>query len=122
MVARSKSSNQRPDTLMQDRKPTARRKPLATRGRTIHWVKNGNGRARTACPLYSQEQTSSGHPGMSVSCQWTKPLAREGGCGERQGPASKGWTMGAWLLTTRARSRCPEPVGVLEDRHSNSDR
>src|ERR1700682_4236869 len=36
MVARSKSSNQRPDTLMQDRKPTARRKPLATRGRTIH--------------------------------------------------------------------------------------
>src|SRR5260370_40384165 len=39
MVARSQSSNQRPDTLMQDRKPTARRKPLATRGRTIHWVK-----------------------------------------------------------------------------------
>jgi hypothetical protein len=37
MMARSKSSNQRPDTLMQDRKPTARRKPLATRGRTIHW-------------------------------------------------------------------------------------
>jgi CubicO group peptidase (beta-lactamase class C family) len=28
----------RPDTLMQDRKPTARRKPLATHGRTIHWV------------------------------------------------------------------------------------
>ena len=40
MVARSKSSNQRPDTLMQDRKPTARRKPLATRGRTIHWGQN----------------------------------------------------------------------------------
>src|SRR5580700_11057635 len=37
MMARSKSSDQRPDTLMQDRKPTARRKPLAKRGRTIHW-------------------------------------------------------------------------------------
>src|SRR5215813_4070182 len=39
MVARSTArSNQRPDTLMQDRKLTARRKPLATHGRTIHWV------------------------------------------------------------------------------------
>ena len=38
MMARSKSSNQRPDTLMQDRLPPDRRKPLATRGRTIHWV------------------------------------------------------------------------------------
>src|SRR5882762_5000073 len=35
MMARSKCSNQRPDTLMQDRKPTARRNPLVTRGRTI---------------------------------------------------------------------------------------
>ncbi len=32
------------------------------------WVKNGSGRARTACPLYPQEQPSSGHPGMAVSC------------------------------------------------------
>ncbi len=31
-------SNRRPDTLMQDRNQTARRKPLATHGRTIHWV------------------------------------------------------------------------------------
>src|SRR5215510_10451639 len=38
MVARSPtSSNQRPDTLMQDRPPPTRRKPLATHGRTIHW-------------------------------------------------------------------------------------
>lgn len=37
MVAWSTTrSNQRPDRLMQDRKPTDRRKPLATRGRTIH--------------------------------------------------------------------------------------
>src|SRR5258708_507386 len=36
MMARSKCSNQRPDTLMQDRSPPARRNPLATHGRTIH--------------------------------------------------------------------------------------
>src|SRR5260370_21110941 len=37
MVARSTTrSNQRPDTLMQDRSPPSRRKPLATHGRTIH--------------------------------------------------------------------------------------
>ena len=39
MMARSPtSSNQRPDTLMQDRSSPTRRKPLATHGRTIHWV------------------------------------------------------------------------------------
>ena len=39
MMARSTTrSNQRPDTLMQDRSPPARRNPLATHGRTIHWV------------------------------------------------------------------------------------
>src|SRR4029077_3483522 len=37
MMARSPtSSNQSPDTLMQDRSPPTRRKPLATHGRTIH--------------------------------------------------------------------------------------
>ena len=37
MMARSTArSNQRPDTLMQDRKPTDRRNSLATHGRTIH--------------------------------------------------------------------------------------
>src|SRR5882762_9428669 len=36
MMARSKCSNQRPDTLMQDRSPLIRRNLLATRGRTIH--------------------------------------------------------------------------------------
>src|SRR5215831_18925226 len=40
MMARSTNrSNQRPDTLMQDRKAARSTKPLATRGRTIHWVK-----------------------------------------------------------------------------------
>src|SRR5665811_890688 len=39
MMARSTTrSNQRPDTLMQDRSPPARQNPLATHGRTIHWV------------------------------------------------------------------------------------
>jgi hypothetical protein len=32
-------SNQRPDTLMQDRKAARSTKPLATHGRTIRWVK-----------------------------------------------------------------------------------
>ena len=37
MMARSTTrSNQRPDTLMQDRSPPVRRNPLATHGRTIH--------------------------------------------------------------------------------------
>src|SRR5450759_992083 len=37
MMARSTTrSNQRPDTLMQDRSPPARQNPLATHGRTIH--------------------------------------------------------------------------------------
>ena len=39
MMARSPRSNQRPDTLMQDRSPLTRRNLLATHGRTIHWVK-----------------------------------------------------------------------------------
>jgi hypothetical protein len=39
MMARSTTrSNQRPDTLMQDHSPPDRQNPLATHGRTIHWV------------------------------------------------------------------------------------
>src|SRR5208282_3002693 len=39
MMARStRCSNQRPDTLMQDRSPPTQRSSLATHGRTIHWV------------------------------------------------------------------------------------
>src|SRR5208283_2980433 len=45
MMARSTTrSNQRPDTLMQDRSPPARLNPLATHGRTIHWVKRWGNR------------------------------------------------------------------------------
>jgi hypothetical protein len=37
MMARSMRSNQRPDTLMQDRSLPTRQNSLATHGRTIHW-------------------------------------------------------------------------------------
>jgi hypothetical protein len=36
------SSNQRPDTLMQDRYRQLGKNPLATHGRTIHWVRIGH--------------------------------------------------------------------------------
>ena len=36
VLIKPKSSNQGPDTLMQDRSPPARLNPLATHGRTIH--------------------------------------------------------------------------------------
>src|SRR6476661_5678783 len=49
MMARSPtSSNQRPDTLMQNRSPPTRRKPLATHGRTIHWVSQNRSSIRAA--------------------------------------------------------------------------
>jgi hypothetical protein len=57
MVARSTRSNQRPDTLMQDRKPTARRKPLATHGPTIHWVNRAVLGASRAWPLDPNDRT-----------------------------------------------------------------
>jgi hypothetical protein len=46
MMARSTASNQRPDTLMQDRLPPALRNLLATHGRTIHLGSNSEVRAR----------------------------------------------------------------------------
>src|SRR3974377_221166 len=45
MMAWSMASNSRPDTLMQDRPPPARRNLLATHGRTIHWGQSLPGRA-----------------------------------------------------------------------------
>src|SRR5258708_39662084 len=78
MMARSTCSNQRPDTLMQDPLTPARQNLLQRTAGPYIWVKNGSGRARRACPLYPQEQTSSGHPCMSVSCQirkWTAGLS-----------------------------------------------
>jgi hypothetical protein len=51
MMARSTRSNQKPDTLMQDRYLPDRRKPLATGGRTIHWVKSGGHDTFAGCLL-----------------------------------------------------------------------
>src|SRR5215831_10808250 len=67
MVARSTArSNQRPDTLMQDRKLTARRKPLATHGRTIHL-----GRLTTclSTPKWWHIRPAQGH-GLAGPCLW----------------------------------------------------
>src|SRR4030081_3143238 len=54
MMARSTTrSNQRPDTLMQDRSPPARRNLLATHGRTIHSGqirKSGRATGKSALP------------------------------------------------------------------------
>ena len=49
MMARSTTrSNQRPDTLMQNRSPPARQNPLATHGRTIH---SGHSRPMDSAPV-----------------------------------------------------------------------
>src|SRR5258707_15004854 len=57
MMARSTTrSNQRPDTLMQDRLPPARQNPLATHGRTIHvghFRKGTLAIARSALPSHA---------------------------------------------------------------------
>jgi hypothetical protein len=50
MMAGSTCSNQRPDTLMQDRISQDRRKPLAPHGRTIH---KGQTVSVPACPTYA---------------------------------------------------------------------
>src|SRR5260370_31704552 len=70
MVARSTTrSNQRPDTLMQDRSPPPRRKPLATHGRTIHRVKPGPRALIAALPLSHRQRNSTGRRVMSQSCR-----------------------------------------------------
>src|SRR6266481_10081707 len=78
MMARSKCSNQRPDTLMQDRSPPARRNHLQRTAGPYIWVKNGSARVRAARPFYPQEQTSSACPGMSVWCQHLHKRAGSG--------------------------------------------
>src|SRR5260370_31405015 len=48
-----------------------------TERRSFHtaWVRNGPAALELRCPLYPHEQTSSGHPGMSVSChEQTSPM------------------------------------------------
>src|SRR5262245_3640826 len=57
MMAGSTCSNQKPDTLMQDRTSARSRKPLATHGRTIHWVKPGNAQNEHTLPDWPQKRT-----------------------------------------------------------------
>ena len=59
IVARSTThSNQRPDTLMQDRSPPTRRSSLATHGRTIHRVTFDRVVGLRPGPLYSESDRS----------------------------------------------------------------
>src|SRR5262252_7833928 len=56
MMARStRGSNQRPDTLMQDRTSAVDQSSLATHGRTIHWVISRQSVLLGLCPLYPQK-------------------------------------------------------------------
>src|SRR5882757_8973321 len=58
MMARSKCSNLRPDTLMQDRLPPARQNPLATHGRTIHLGQTGDILARQAHVCFTPDSVA----------------------------------------------------------------
>jgi hypothetical protein len=59
MMARSTCSNRRPNTLTQDRISQRRPKPLAPRGRTIHWVKSAALDVDHALPVYPNKRTFS---------------------------------------------------------------
>src|ERR1700681_1995103 len=69
MMARSKCSNQRPDTLMQDRSPPARQIHLQRTAGPYIRVKNGSGGASKLCLRYPTKQTSTPATTTSVSCQ-----------------------------------------------------
>src|SRR5215470_16880153 len=60
--------NQRPDTLMQDRKAARSTKPLATRGRTIHWV-NALDQATLKRPQAPRSRRSGGRGGIDEKDQ-----------------------------------------------------
>ena len=74
MVTRSKSSNRRPDTLMLDRKPTTRRKPLATRGRTMHMRQMLPKWLVLATSAFPSRATAWRTSRLAASCQRTKSL------------------------------------------------
>ena len=89
MMARSKSSNQRPDTLTQDRLPPDRRKPLATRGRTIHHT-CGSIATVSRCPRYVRFSSDSDQiadvPTRRIKCA---PAARETPCEPQVRPCAE---------------------------------
>ena len=69
MMARSTCSNRRPNTLTQDPISQRRPKPLAPRGRTIHWVIHVILAVDRLLPVYPDEQTFSVSDGMSQTGQ-----------------------------------------------------
>src|SRR5262249_45488532 len=71
MMARStKSSNQRPDTLMQDRTSAVSIKVLLQRTAGPYiWVISRHSIITEPCPLYPQKRTWSATTGMSALCQ-----------------------------------------------------
>src|SRR6266404_1121158 len=77
MMARSTCSNQRPNTLMQDRISQRRPKPLAPHGRTIH---KGQSRHFDRCPATSglPPETDILTPGRHVSNVPTAEATRTG--------------------------------------------
>src|SRR4030081_3652361 len=88
MMARSTTrSNQRPDTLMQDRSPPARRNLLATHGRTIHWGhfrKFGLVTEMSGLPLRSghRQVTTAGPEGANSRLKHDEPSdVASGACG-----------------------------------------
>jgi uncharacterized protein YjiS (DUF1127 family) len=86
MAGSTTRSKQRPDTLMQDRTSARSTKPLATHGRTIHWVKMRRTRIEhmTALesmddrnfqlPRYDCRQTLAELEGSGIVCvrPWTR--------------------------------------------------
>ena len=73
MMARSKCSNQRPDTLMQDRSPPARRNHLRRTAGPYIRVIRVTLTVRRLLPVFPYEQTSIASVGMSQKCQFLLP-------------------------------------------------
>jgi hypothetical protein len=69
MMARGKCSNQRPNTLMQDRSPPARRNHLQRTAGPYSWVKLRSPDVQPGSRLCLQERTSSIWPVRSEKCQ-----------------------------------------------------
>jgi hypothetical protein len=67
-MARSKCSNQRPDTLMQDRSPPARRNHLQRAAGPYIRVNRATLTVRPLLQVFPYEQTSATSVGMSQKC------------------------------------------------------
>src|SRR6266404_6604829 len=113
MMARSPtSSNQRPDTLMQDRSPPTRRKPLATHGRTIHRVKsrpmpNGGIRQKAPFPIPTDS---------NLRQTRSASLGNEGGISAPIGAETLIANAAARIWSTAEDLLATQPIGVLARR------